>query len=749
MVCKTTLAKIPLFSILAFILIFSIASAVEDYGEGVPGDPEPGGGGAPAIPAPTYWTPEDKICIYTTYTDFFEFFEPGWMLIGEPSKTLVIGGGMSDSSTKIIVPLEFDVYSASLDITGQSIEEEPALDVVMVNDISGSMNGSLEDMQADTKDFIDLLLAHTYNKAGLVSFETEVGFWTLPFLTNDKDTLYYVIDQYEIGDRTCIACGIAKGIELLKDRGTPVKAMVLMTNANTNRCTYGVCTPEMAKKQAVNKAKEAWYYGIKIYPIPYNPETDTTTLEKIANVSHGKLYDYGTPMSDVYSDIEEYFSGSPSDVMLDIGDDENEEFSHSGEFLGTETVEFTSSLEDLLACECPGRELVASDSACMIDLKVSSATTGVIVLNNLLIEGCYNTSVCGYGQILIQSASYDSETGKVTLNIFNTGDVLLTGFNFALYYPEDVRISFGLEYVVIAPQDMESVTFLAEESLEKIVVQSIECPGVQDMIFCEDIKGLPCYVDEECEGVTCEDHCVGSDWYYDGYCEGGECVYEIEYESEMCMYTDNDGDGYTSDVDCDDNDPNTYPGAEEACGDGKDNDCDGEADEGCSTGGGGYRRGGGISYYCGDGFVTGDEECEADADCPIFYSCENCACLLGCVEDWSCSDWSDCSQEGIQTRTCTDSNDCGTELIKPSESKYCEYTEGEEAEITPLTEVCGNDVCEENEDCENCPEDCGPCVTEGGLTGLFTGLQAGAVAGLVALLVILLLLFFSMKNKKK
>ena len=44
---------------------------------------------------------------------------------------------------------------------------------------------------------------------------------------------------------------------------------------------------------------------------------------------------------------------------------------------------------------------------------------------------------------------------------------------------------------------------------------------------------------------------------------------------------DSDGDGYTScQGDCDDNDPSIYPGAPEIC-DGKDNDCDGEVDEGC------------------------------------------------------------------------------------------------------------------------------------------------------------------------
>lgn len=52
---------------------------------------------------------------------------------------------------------------------------------------------------------------------------------------------------------------------------------------------------------------------------------------------------------------------------------------------------------------------------------------------------------------------------------------------------------------------------------------------------------------------------------------------------------DRDGDGYTSDVDCDDDDSRVHPGANEMCGlgctppygDGRDNDCDGLVDDGC------------------------------------------------------------------------------------------------------------------------------------------------------------------------
>ena len=48
---------------------------------------------------------------------------------------------------------------------------------------------------------------------------------------------------------------------------------------------------------------------------------------------------------------------------------------------------------------------------------------------------------------------------------------------------------------------------------------------------------------------------------------------------DATLFVDNDGDGVTNETDCDDNDPTIYPGAEEIC-DQKDNNCNGETDEG-------------------------------------------------------------------------------------------------------------------------------------------------------------------------
>lgn len=138
-----------------------------------------------------------------------------------------------------------------------------------------------------------------------------------------------------------------------------------------------------------------------------------------------------------------------------------------------------------------------------------------------------------------------------------------------------------------------------------------------------------------------------------------------------------------SDLSCRVESSNINPGASEICSDGLDNNCSGEADE---------------SYWCtactdsdGDGYGTASlgtctytgtdcndsnnaihpgaiEICDSlDNDCDGSID-EGGVCL--CTESWSCGDWSTCT-DSLQTRTCTDANNCGTTADRPITSQSC------------------------------------------------------------------------------
>ena len=91
-------------------------------------------------------------------------------------------------------------------------------------------------------------------------------------------------------------------------------------------------------------------------------------------------------------------------------------------------------------------------------------------------------------------------------------------------------------------------------------------------------------------------------------CDDGkdnDCDGKIDGADTECgaQPVDNDCDGATSAVDCNDNDPDMYPGNTEDCDDGKDNDCDGDIDSKDSECQGGYH-----TYFPdGDGDGFGDK----------------------------------------------------------------------------------------------------------------------------------------------
>ncbi len=68
---------------------------------------------------------------------------------------------------------------------------------------------------------------------------------------------------------------------------------------------------------------------------------------------------------------------------------------------------------------------------------------------------------------------------------------------------------------------------------------------------------------------------------------------------------------------------------------------------------------------CDSAYNVDSEEQSYDYLPLVFVTLER-----GCTENWTCTTWSACAG-GTQTRTCTDSNNCGTIVNKPTESQSC------------------------------------------------------------------------------
>ena len=113
-------------------------------------------------------------------------------------------------------------------------------------------------------------------------------------------------------------------------------------------------------------------------------------------------------------------------------------------------------------------------------------------------------------------------------------------------------------------------------------------------------------------------------------------------DSGIATVPDADGDGYSTEEDCDDEDELIHPGAAELC-DGIDNNCDGEIDEGVAN-----------TYYedaDGDGFGDSDSSIE---------SCEAPAGYVPTGND--CDDDNDTSDPGATELCDGQDNDCDGEI---------------------------------------------------------------------------------------
>jgi len=150
-----------------------------------------------------------------------------------------------------------------------------------------------------------------------------------------------------------------------------------------------------------------------------------------------------------------------------------------------------------------------------------------------------------------------------------------------------------------------------------------------------------------------------------------------------------------------------------------------------SGGGGGGGGGGGAPVVvCEmDGVChPGETHDICPSDCPLTTTTTAGAASTSvagtCTEAWTCGDWGRCAN-GVQQRTCADSNSCGTDGYKPMESQPCstDYT-------TPSNPFSG---------------------LLSGMASAFGGstMLAGGVLGLAVIAAVLLALFVFLKRRKQ
>jgi hypothetical protein len=145
-------------------------------------------------------------------------------------------------------------------------------------------------------------------------------------------------------------------------------------------------------------------------------------------------------------------------------------------------------------------------------------------------------------------------------------------------------------------------------------------PAVNPMAteICGNMKDDNCngHADEGCRACTKAGDCAGFEDCVNGVCQicgtcevdncrfgaienmpgsgvAGKCIPRGQGCQECVPMCDMDGDGFcpgstpgmemTGSGDCDDMDPKAHPGAQEVCGNSKDDDCNGQIDDGCLT----------------------------------------------------------------------------------------------------------------------------------------------------------------------
>jgi len=294
--------------------------------------------------------------------------------------------GGSNDSIKRSYSTNSTIFTANGSVTGKALSYRAELDLVVVTDVSKSMENfsKLENAQLASKAIVDFILPSVTNQIGLVSYQSILS--SSLDLTDDNVSLQDEIDSYFPWGFTCISCGLAEGINIMNAGDNPTKVILIMTDGIANRCTYGYCSEGTARTEAIGFAQAAWDdFGIRVYAVAYGDDADNYTMQQIAEKGNGKFFSAGVEnITDIYQQIINLSTlVYPLDVTVDVGEDSVLEFFQPGILNDTFPVsDFATGLQGLIDdCDttpCPGCSYDAPSKMCTIDFTIESNKAGLV-----------------------------------------------------------------------------------------------------------------------------------------------------------------------------------------------------------------------------------------------------------------------------------------------------------------------------------------------------------------------------------
>eukprot|EP00730_Choanoeca_flexa_P008483 TRINITY_DN12495_c0_g1_i10.p1 TRINITY_DN12495_c0_g1~~TRINITY_DN12495_c0_g1_i10.p1 ORF type:complete len:469 (+),score=140.40 TRINITY_DN12495_c0_g1_i10:72-1478(+) len=186
----------------------------------------------------------------------------------------------SDNSANMVCRLVAPEYEAE--------ESRPAVDIVTVFDVSGSMGGTKLNLAIETLNFMITNLKDT-DRFGLVTFDTNVytNFELTRMDQAGKAKASAIVAKLRAGSCTNLSGGLFKGIEMMQARKTkaPVASVLLMTDGLANNGIRDVNSLCATMKSMIGEAPD-----FTTYCFGYGKDHNSNMLQMVSEIGNGMYY---------------------------------------------------------------------------------------------------------------------------------------------------------------------------------------------------------------------------------------------------------------------------------------------------------------------------------------------------------------------------------------------------------------------------------------------------------------------------